>query len=47
MNLGGNWFANACLKYIFVPRSRYDIASIKVQVEMDTLLIGSSIAYRF
>lgn len=47
MNLTGNWFANASLKYILAPRSGYDIGGVKVQVDMNMLIVGAGLGYRF
>lgn len=47
VNLTGNWFANASLKYILAPRSHYDIGGLKVQVDMNMLIVGAGLGYRF
>lgn len=47
MHLAGNWFANVALKYILLPQSRYELAGVKVRVDMDMLIVGAGIGYRF
>ena len=46
-HLTGNWFANAMVKYVFVPPQTYEIAGMKANVEMNLLIVGAGLGYRF
>ncbi|GJD84736.1 OmpW/AlkL family protein [Methylobacterium haplocladii] len=43
----GNWFANAMVKYVFLPRSAYELGGVKVTAEMNMLIVGAGLGYRF
>jgi outer membrane protein len=46
-HLGGNWFGNVAVKYVFVPRQSYTIAGVRVSADLDMLIVGAGLGYRF
>ena len=46
-HLGGNWFGNAMVKYVFVPRNSYALGGVTVEAEMNMLILGAGLGYRF
>lgn len=46
-HLGGNWFGNVAVKYVFVPRQSYSIAGVRVSTDLDMLVVGAGLGYRF
>lgn len=46
-HLGGNWFANAMVKYVFVPRQSYAIGGVAVEADLNMLVVGAGLGYRF
>jgi outer membrane protein len=46
-HLGGNWFANAMVKYVFVPTQSYAIGGVKVEADLNMLVVGAGLGYRF
>jgi outer membrane protein len=46
-HLGGNWYANAMVKYVFVPPQAYTIGGVKVEVDLNMLVVGAGLGYRF
>lgn len=46
-HLTGNWFANAMVKYVFVPKQAYQLGGAKVEVDLNMLVVGAGIGYRF
>ena len=47
IHLIGNWFGNAMVKYIFVPPAAYTIAGRAMKVDLNMLVVGAGIGYRF
>lgn len=43
----GKWFANAMVKYVFVPKQSYEFGDLKVEADLNTLIIGAGLGYRF
>ncbi|WP_227437511.1 OmpW/AlkL family protein [Methylobacterium sp. W2] len=46
-HLGGNWYANAEVKKIWLPGYTLGHAAIGAKVEMNTVIVGGGIGYRF
>ncbi|KQO73055.1 hypothetical protein ASF22_01600 [Methylobacterium sp. Leaf87] len=46
-HLTGNWFANVMVKYVFVPPVAYEIAGVKVKTDLNMLVLGAGLGYRF
>ncbi|KQT78603.1 hypothetical protein ASG51_22130 [Methylobacterium sp. Leaf465] len=46
-HLGGNWFGNVAVKYLFVPRQSYTIGGVRVAADLDMLMVGAGLGYRF
>jgi outer membrane protein len=46
-HLTGNWFANTTVKCVFLPRQSYAVAGVKVEAEMNMLIVGAGLGYRF
>ncbi|MGU3362808.1 OmpW/AlkL family protein [Methylobacterium sp. M6A4_1b] len=46
-HLSGRWFANAMVKYVFVPRQSYGLGGVGVEVDLNMLIVGAGLGYRF
>lgn len=46
-HLTGNWFGNAMVKYVFVPPVSYEVAGVDVKADLNMLVVGAGIGYRF
>lgn len=46
-HLGGHWFANANVQYLRVPTYYFDSDGFSAEVDMDTLITGLGLGYRF
>ncbi len=46
-HLGGRWFANANVQYLRVPTYHFDSDDFSAEVDMDTLITGLGLGYRF
>ncbi|RYB06138.1 OmpW/AlkL family protein [Lichenibacterium ramalinae] len=46
-HLGGNWYANAELKQIFLPVQVAHVGPVSATVKLDMLIVGAGLGYRF
>lgn len=46
-HLGGRWFANAAIQYLKVPTYRFEGEGFSAEVDMDSLITGIGLGYRF
>ncbi|WP_189517546.1 OmpW/AlkL family protein [Kushneria pakistanensis] len=46
-HLGGHWFANAAIQYLKVPTYQFKGEGFSAEVDMDTLITGLGLGYRF
>lgn len=45
--LSRHWFASASLRYLVTPEYRIDIGPLSARVDMDTLVAGAGVGFRF
>lgn len=46
-DLGSHWFANAAVQYLRVPTYHFEGEGFSAEVDMDTLITGLALGYRF
>lgn len=46
-HLTGRWFANAVAKYVFMPKRTYGFGGVKAEVDLNVLIVGAGLGYRF